>query len=121
MLDQSKRYLESSNLSYDGLLWNGTSRIGYSDDPNSFLWPSTVRRWVVWLGSQEEYIRIALDLIRQKCPSTKIFRQVFLVPPRKYKSEAQKMVLERSRKLLGVIEEFEKYFPKYFPHFASRG
>jgi len=117
---QSKRYLESLNLSKAGILWDGQSLVGYENRPDSYLWLSTVRRWVVWLGSQEEYLRRALDLIRQKSPTTKIFRQPFPASPDKYKSVAQKLVLEQARKLLGVIEEYEKYFPKYFPHFASR-
>lgn len=120
VLGLSEKYLEDSKLSYDGLLWNGTSRTGYLDNQNRFLWPSTIRRWVIWLGSQEDYLRKALDLLRQKCPSTKVFRQVFLIPPHKYKSDAQKLILERAKKLFFVILELEKHFPKYFPHFAQR-
>ena len=120
VLGLSKKYLESSLPSKKGILWDGKSLVGYEDQPDSFLWASTVRRWVMWLGSQEEYLRKLLDLIRQKNPSTNIFRQVFLISPHKYRCESQKSVLERAAKLLLVIEEYEKYFPKYFPHFAPR-
>jgi len=120
ILEQSRRYLGSSLASTEGTLWSGTSRIGYEKRSDSFFYLSTVRRWVIWLGNQPELICTALDLIRQKNPSTNICRQVFPPPSHKYRRDSQKLVLERASKLLLVMEEYEKYFPKYFPHFAQR-
>ena len=48
---------------------------------------SSVWRWLCFFGKQEENLTKMLSLIGQKDPQTKLFRKVYLIQPRKYKTD----------------------------------
>ena len=68
------------------------------------LWPSTLWRWVRTLGGFPETVRRGLDLIKQKDPSSTLFRALggHQFRGEKFRSQARKGVLQRCRELLLV-------------------
>lgn len=77
--------------------------ISYEDaDSGTVLWPSTLWRWVSTLGGFPVTVREALDLIKQKNPSTGLFRALgeARIGESKFRSAERKLVLQRCRELL---------------------
>ncbi len=63
----------------------------------------------------------ALDMIRQKCPMTNIFREISPCSVKKYKNEGQRKILENAMRLLKVKKGYEKIFGEnFFPRFAIK-
>lgn len=122
ILEISERYLKQKEVCYEDAPREGELRIGYLGKPDSFLAGSTVWRWVGWLGSLHEPLSKALDLIRQKCPSTTdIFRRVEPAFGNKYKSDVRRIVVGTAMRVLSIFKEYEKIFHRpFFPQFAIR-
>ena len=115
---------------YEDALRDGNAHIGYpqasrfvnmkqtgNEEDESFLASSTLWRWCGWLGSFEEAVSRALDMIRQKTPNTPIFRLFRPVYPSKYRSEKRKKILETAMRVLQMREQ-EIGEGKFFPRFA---
>jgi len=84
------------------------------------LAPSTVWRWLSWLGGLGNTIREAHRLIRQKEPRSTLHLESWEVPVGKYRSEQRERVLQRAFECLGVDRLFQNLFGKeIFPHFAT--
>jgi hypothetical protein len=66
------------------------------------LAPSTVWRWLSWLGGMPSTLRAAWDLIRQKEPGGTLHRQAWGVSPRKYRSGRRRDTLVQAMQLLTV-------------------
>jgi len=128
IIELSEKYLEKDKMSYENAGKDGVLRIGYaeplgkkSEGNENFLAASTIKRWIGWLGSLEKLLSKYLEMIKQKCPSTNIFRQISPCLPGKYKSDTQRKLMETAMMVLKVKKEYEKIFPeKFFPRFAIK-
>lgn len=81
---------------------------------------TTLWRYVGFLGSLNNILSNALDLIRQKDPESSIFREFVPVFVCKYRSKARKLVLETAQKLIFAQKEFIKLFKiSIFPQFGT--
>jgi hypothetical protein len=89
----------------------------------SGLAPSTVWRWLSWLGGMPGTLRAAWDLIRQKEPDATLHRQSWVVSPRKHRSEQRRDMLLEAMQLLAVDRVCQGFFGTgLFPRYAtSRG
>ena len=87
------------------------------------LAPSTVWRWLSWLGGMPGTLRAAWELIRQKEPNSTLHRQPWAVSPAKYRSEKRRETLVEAMQVLAVDRVCGRIFGKgIFPHYAtSRG
>ena len=84
------------------------------------LAPSTVWRWLGWLGEMPGTLRAAWDLIRQKEPAATLHRQSWAVSPRKYRSEKRRDVLLQAMQMLAVDRVCAGLFKEgIFPRFAT--
>jgi len=83
------------------------------------LAPSTVWRWLSWLGGMPRTLRAAWDLIRQKDPNSPLHRQPWAVSSTKYRSEKRRETLVAAMQLLAVDRVCEKLFGAgLFPRYA---
>ena len=83
------------------------------------LAPSTVWRWLSWLGGMPKTVRATWDLIRQKDPNATLHRQPWVVSPRKYRSEQRRDTLVRAMQLLAVDRVCHGIFGEgIFPRYA---
>lgn len=87
------------------------------------LAPSTVWRWLSWLGGMPGTLRAAWDLIRQKEPNATLHRQAWAVSPAKYRSEKRRETLVEAMQVLAVDRVCQGIFGQgMFPRYAtSRG
>ena len=87
------------------------------------LAPSTVWRWLSWLGDMPGTLRAAWELIRQKEPNSTLHRQPWAVSPRKYRSQQRRETLIAAMQVLAVDRICGRLFGKgIFPRYAmSRG
>jgi hypothetical protein len=85
------------------------------------LAPSTVWRWLSWLGGMKRTLRAALGLIRQKDPNASLHRQPWAVSSWKYRSEKRREVLQQAMQLLAADRVVEGLFGAgIFPRYATR-
>ena len=112
--------------SYESVVQNASNTIVYDCTINSSKYESHLRGTTVWwwlsyIGSMQQLITGALSLIGQKDPSSKIFREIQPVNPRKYRSNKRKNLLQRCIEFLNVEEEFRRLFSNsVFPHFTKQ-
>ena len=87
------------------------------------LAPSTVWRWLSWLGGMPGTLRVAGELIRQKEPDSTLHRQPWAVSPRKYRSERRRDTLIGAMQVLALDRACGALFGAgIFPRYAtSRG
>jgi hypothetical protein len=85
----------------------------------SGLAPSTVWRWLSWLGGMPDTLRTVLGLIREKEPNSTLHRQPWAVSPRKYRCQQRQRTLERAMQLLAADRVCESLFGDgIFPRYA---
>jgi hypothetical protein len=100
------------------------SPISHEDaDGGAQLRPSTLWRWVAGLGRCPVTVGSALNLIKQKDPSTDVFRVLGgqRIRPGKFRGEARKLLLERCRALVTVNQVYARVFSvSVFPELATR-
>lgn len=91
--------------------------------PERHLAASTVWRWAGWMGSLKKTLRSAMDLIRQKSSTHRIFRACHAgVALSKYRSRQRRLTLERCREMLSVERVYRSFFGvSSFPRFATAG
>lgn len=83
------------------------------------LAPSTVWRWLSWLGGMPGTFRSAWGLIRQKDPNSELHRQPWAVSAAKYRSERRRETLVEAMQVLAVDRVSGRVFGKgIFPHYA---
>jgi hypothetical protein len=117
-------YVEDGARTYrEGVKEEGVA-ISYEDaDSGMVLWPSTLWRWVSSLGGFSETVRQALHLIKQKDPSTDVFRELggLRIRAGKYRGEERKIVLQRCRELLTADRVHVRLLSaSVFPDLATR-
>ena len=84
------------------------------------LAPSTVWRWLSWLGSLQNILREASQLIRQKAPGSALHREPWPLSTRKYRSDTRDQTLQRAAQCLVIEPLFQELFGrKMFPNFAT--
>jgi hypothetical protein len=66
------------------------------------LAPSTVWRWLSWLGGMPGTLRAGWGLIRQKEPNSTLHRQAWAVSSRKHRSDRRRDTLVQAMQLLAV-------------------
>ena len=82
--------------------------------------PSSVWRWLSWLGRLNQTARAAMRLIRNKDPGCTLHREPWSVSPAKHRSQQRRETLERAMKLLATNRLFSHLFGKeIFPHLAT--
>jgi hypothetical protein len=83
------------------------------------LAPSTVWRWLSWLGRMPGTLQAAWGLIRQKDPNSTLHREPWAVSPTKYRSEKRRDVLQQAMQLLAIDRVCARLFGKgIFPRFG---
>jgi hypothetical protein len=96
------------------------NRIPADKDRVPGLAASTVWRWISWLGSLENMLRQACQLIRQKAPSSALHREVWPLPARKHRSDARHQTLQRATQCLVIEPLFRELFgQEIFPNYAT--
>jgi hypothetical protein len=84
------------------------------------LAPSTVWRWLSWLGGMTRTLRAAWGLIRQKEPNAALHREAWAVPSWKYRSVERRDTLGQAMQLLAADRVGERLFGEgIFPRYAT--
>jgi hypothetical protein len=84
------------------------------------LAPSTVWRWLSWLGGMPGTLRVAWNLIRQREPNSTLHRQLWAVSPAKYRSQQRRETLVEAMQVLAVDRVCQRIFGKgIFPRYAT--
>lgn len=128
MLEKSSEYLGTEH-SYRKTVEAQGMPIMYDDRKHAEkrqpvgLAPSTVWRWLSWLGGMGDTLRAAWELIRQKEPNSMLHRQAWAVSPAKYRSEQRRQTLVETMQALAVDRMCGRIFGTgIFPRYAtSRG
>jgi hypothetical protein len=117
-------YVEDEARTYREGVEEKEGAISHEDaDGGAELWPSTLWRWVKTMGRLPVTVRLALNLIKQKDPSTGIFRALGRMQIRagKFRSEACKTLLIRCRELTLADSVYRALFSvSFFPDLATR-
>jgi hypothetical protein len=114
VLKSSQRYVEEDRATYESVIRVKGMPVCYEGKGEEIddrrLAPSTLWRWVVFLGGMKKTLQEALGLIRQKAPSSGIFREVYPIAPSKYRSDGRRIVLQRCLKLFRAEGEYLPLF-----------
>jgi hypothetical protein len=124
VLDKAKEYLGTDH-SYVKTVTDGMMPIMYDDRdakgrkvPEG-LAPSTVWRWLSWLGGMKNTLRAACELIRQKEPNATLHREPWALPPWKYRSQSRQSTLQQAMQLFAADRLCEGFFGQgIFPRYA---
>jgi hypothetical protein len=83
---------------------------------------ATLWQLLTWLGSQTAVLQATLSLLSQHAPADDLHRFVGAVAPQKYRSPERQAILTTARRLLHLIDRWDRTFPeRFFPRFATRG
>lgn len=120
----ARQYIENSNITYREVVKDKGLAIGYDSDADKIderqLEGSTVWRWLDYIGSLNQLLSKALNLIRQRSPSSEIFRQIQPIYPKKYRTNERKKLLSQSIRLFIAEMVFSNLFGlSIFPKFAT--
>lgn len=121
----SAEYLGNDKASYRTVARGALLPYGYETKPgmpmdNRQLSPSTVWRWVAWLGNMRATLQAAYRLIRQKAPQSPLPRQTWAFPPRKYRSKQRARQLARAARMVLAEHVFRRLFAtEMFPNFGT--
>jgi hypothetical protein len=126
-LPLANSYLENDRQSYARTVKPGGVTMGYvtpkgqASIDERVLWPSTLHRWVLWLGMQVVALQVGLQLWGEHDPQSTLHRFVGAVAPHKHRSPRAEQNLKTARQLLHLIDHWDRTFPeKFFPRFATR-
>ena len=124
ILERCAAYVADKARTYREGVNEGGSAICHEDaESGMVLCPSTLWRWVDRLGRFSLAMRQALGLIKQKDPSTDVFRALGRLRIRegKFRSEGRKIVLKHCGELVAVDQEYARLFGvSIFPELATR-
>lgn len=121
----SERYVVDDGVSYRKAVKVNRMAVCYDagggrplDD--RVLWPSTLHRWIGFLGGLKDTLQRAWRLIREKSSTCDVFRQAIPVPCCKYRSEQRREVLQTCGRLLRTDRAYQTLFKvSIFPHLAT--
>jgi hypothetical protein len=128
VLEKSSEYL-GTDQSYPKTVQHEGRPIVYDDRTakgKRLPWglaPSTVWRWLSWLGGMPGTLRAAWGLIRQHEPNSTLHREAWAVSPVKYRSERRRETLVAAMQVVAVDCVCGRIFGTgIFPRYAtSRG
>lgn len=82
---------------------------------------STLWRWIGYLGTQIVALQHGLELWQQHDPSSSLHRFLGAVAPHKHRTPQRQECLRTARRLLHLIERWDRTFAEpFFPRFATR-
>lgn len=119
------KYVHEESCTYRGAVKVGGGAIGYASVQHDEiderqLVPSTVWRWLSFLGELKETLRRAHGLIRAKAPSSELSRKAAWIAPRKYRSTGRRNVLRSALRLMNAGQEYRRLFGRgIFPELAT--
>jgi hypothetical protein len=120
------RYVADDGVSYRRGVQVDRMAVCYDSDgegqpiDDRVLWPSTLHRWVGFLGSLKDTLQQAWRLIRAKSPTCDVFRKATPVPCWKYRSVERREVLQTCGRLLGTDRAYQDLFDvSIFTHLAT--
>jgi hypothetical protein len=120
-------YLEKDRLSYRRAVAPAGVGIGY-ETPSKVkkiderkLHHATVYRMLTWLAGQVIGFTTGMALIAVQDPESSLHRFAGDVAPHKFRSPERQRVLSQARRLLHLVDHWDRTFPeKFFPRFATR-
>jgi hypothetical protein len=119
IVERCAAYVEDRARTYDEGVKEEGQPISHEDaDAGMELPPSALWRWVTALGGYSGTVDRALDLIKQKDPSTPLFRALAglgRIRAGKFRSPEREMVLQNCRKLALVAREYARLFNTSLP------
>jgi hypothetical protein len=120
----SLRYVEDDKTTYNQVVQHQSSLIAYNTDKGiqePSLAGSTVHRWLSWIGETlKAPLTQALNLIRQKDPSSTIFRKIRPLATHKYRTLNRSSILDSAMRLFVAESEYNALFgASIFPRFAT--
>lgn len=127
MLPMARHYLEQDRLSYQRIVTPGGRPIGYVTPQDQekiderALNRSTLWRFLLMLGAQTVALQTGLQLCSEHDPLSTMHRFVGAVSPHKHRSQQRGEILRTARRLLHLIDRWDRTFPEpFFPRFATR-
>ncbi len=127
LMPLARHYLEQDGLSYQRAVTPHGRVIGYVTPPDQSkideraLHRSTLWRLLSFLGAQTVAFQLGLELLGQRDPQCALHRFVGAVAPHKYRSPQRGEILRTARRLLYLIDQWERAFhTSFFPRFATR-
>ncbi len=124
----ANRYVSADGVSYRGGVQVRRMAVCYGDGggdvqaiDDRVLWPSTLHRWISFVGGLRDTLQRAWRLIRAKSPACDLFRSPVVVPCWKYRSAERREVLQTCGRVLGIDRAFQARFGvSIFTHLATR-
>jgi hypothetical protein len=81
---------------------------------------STLHRWLTSISKLHHTLFEALRLIKEKAPTSEIFRDILPIHPLKYRSDGRRMQLQICQRLFQAAEEYSRLFAtSVFPHLGT--
>ncbi|MGH3515318.1 MAG: hypothetical protein ACRDRB_24095 [Pseudonocardiaceae bacterium] len=128
LLQHAREYLERGSQTYRQTVRSDRAFIGYEAPAGAgkaavgALHWATLWHLLTWLGSQTAALQTALVLLSQYDPTDDLHRFVGAVAPQKYRNPERQGILTTARRLLHVIDRWDRTFPeRFFPRFATSG
>lgn len=119
-----KEYLEDPGATYEKASEsNGIATLyeGAEGEDGRCLSPSTIWRWLGFLGGLKETLRRSLQMIREQDPESDLHRRTFPIPERKYRSQERCRTLQAAWRLCLTGGAFREYWGiSLFHDFAIR-
>jgi hypothetical protein len=127
LMPLARDYLEQDGLSYQRAVTSHGRVIGYVTPPDQAkideraLHRSTLWRLLGYLGAQGIALQRGLELLTERDPHCDLHRFVGAVAPQKYRSPQRGEILRTARRLLHLIDHWDRTFREtFFPRFATR-
>lgn len=127
LMPLARDYLEQDGLSYQRAVTPHGRVIGYvtpaeqSKIDERALHRSTLWRLLGSLGLQTVALQFGLELLSEHDPLCALHRFVGAVAPHKYRSQQRGEILRTARRLLHLIDHWDRTFHEtFFPRFATR-
>ena len=81
---------------------------------------TTLWRFLLFMGLQTVALQEGVELLNEHDPLTTLHRVLGFVAPPKYRTERRREILSTARRLLDLIDRWNRYFPQpFFPRFAT--
>lgn len=121
------QYLQQDRCSYQQVVAPNRRVIGYVTPPGQkkiderALHRSTLWRFLFFLGAQTAALQAGLQLVSEHDPDSSLHRFLGAVAPHKHRSEQRGEILRTARRLLHLIDCWNRNFTEsFFPRFATR-
>jgi hypothetical protein len=127
LMPLARDYVEQDRRSYQRAVTPQGRVIGYVTPANQArideraLHRSTLWRFLGFLGAQTIAFQFGLKLLSERGPRCALHRFVGAVAPHKYRSPPRGEILRNARRLLHLIDHWDRTFHEsFFPRFATR-